>query len=46
MLFGTIKKLLSNEYNEFDDTILVESSFAEVTRDGTETLRMVQLGTF
>ncbi|KAJ8724988.1 hypothetical protein PYW07_015946 [Mythimna separata] len=44
MLFGTIKKLLSSEYNEFDGTILVESPFAEITRDGKVILRLVQLG--
>ncbi|KAF9801857.1 hypothetical protein SFRURICE_009710 [Spodoptera frugiperda] len=44
MLFGTIKKLLSSEYREFNDTILVESPFRETTRDGKDILRLVQLG--
>ncbi|XP_021184645.2 uncharacterized protein LOC110372343 [Helicoverpa armigera] len=44
MLFGTIKKLLSSEYQEFDDTILIESPFKETTRDGRHMLRFVQLG--
>lgn len=44
MLFGTIKKLLSSEYKEFDDTILVESPFDETTRDGSVKLRLVLLG--
>lgn len=37
------KLLLSSEYVTFDDTILVESPFAEVTSNGVG-LRQVQLG--
>lgn len=37
------KLLLSDEYATFDDTVLVESPFAEVTADGVG-LRQVQLG--
>lgn len=37
------KLLLSDEYATFDDTVLVESPFAQVTADGIG-LRQVQLG--
>lgn len=38
-----IKKLLLSEYKEFSDKILIESPFAETTRDG-KGLREVALG--
>ncbi|KAH9639738.1 hypothetical protein HF086_014496 [Spodoptera exigua] len=44
MTFGTIKKLITSEYREFNDTILVESPFRETTRDSKDVLRLVQLG--
>lgn len=38
-----IRKLLLSEYHEFSETILVESSFAETTRNGRG-VRQVSLG--
>ncbi|KYN37990.1 Ras guanine nucleotide exchange factor E [Trachymyrmex septentrionalis] len=40
---GRIRKLLLSEYHEFSETILVESSFAETTRNGRG-IRQVSLG--
>lgn len=38
-----IQKILITEYREFQDTILVESSFAQVTQTG-QGIRQIQLG--
>lgn len=38
-----IQKLLLTDYNNFNDTVVVESPFAEVTRNGVG-IRQVQLG--
>lgn len=43
MSFNRIQKLLFAEYRDFEDMVLVESPFAQTTRDG-EGLRQVHLG--
>lgn len=42
-MLNRIQKLLMTEYNDFEDTILIESSFAQVEENG-HGLRAVQLG--
>lgn len=43
MSLNRIQKLLFSEYCEFEDMVLVESPFAETTRDG-KGIRQVHLG--
>ncbi|GLV35769.1 uncharacterized protein CBL_01079 [Carabus blaptoides fortunei] len=43
MCFNRIQKLLFSEYCDFEDMVLVESPFAQTTRDGFG-IRQVQLG--
>lgn len=38
-----IQKLLFNEYSDFEDIVLIESPFAQTTKDGTG-VRQVQMG--
>lgn len=45
MSINRIQKLLFSEYCDFEDMVLVESPFAQTTREG-EGLRQVQLGAF
>lgn len=40
-----IQKLLFSEYSDMEDTVLVESPFAETSRSGAG-LRQVQIGAF
>ena len=44
MSLNRIQKLLFSEYSDFEDMILVESPFAETTREGRG-IRQVQIGT-
>lgn len=43
MSFNRIQKLLFAEYRDFEDMVLVESPFAQTTRDG-QGIRQVHLG--
>lgn len=45
MSLNRIQKLLFSEYCDFEDMVLVESPFAQTTREGLG-LRQVQLGAF
>lgn len=45
MTLNRIQKLLFSEYSDFEDMVLVESPFAETTRDGRG-IRQVQIGEF
>lgn len=38
-----IQKVILNEYSELEDTVLIESSFAQVTANGMG-IRQVQIG--
>ncbi|XP_014286272.1 uncharacterized protein [Halyomorpha halys] len=43
MLQNRIQKLLCNEYNDFNDLVIIESPFAQTTRDGNG-IRQLQIG--
>lgn len=43
MSLNRIQKLLFSEYSDFEDMVLVESPFAETTREGRG-IRQVQIG--
>jgi hypothetical protein len=43
MSLNRIQKLLFSEYSDFEDMVLIESPFAETTKEG-EGIRQVQLG--
>lgn len=43
MTSNRIQKLLFSEYSDFEDVVLVESPFAETSRDGNG-IRQVQMG--
>lgn len=45
MSLNRIQKLLFSEYSDFEDMVLVESPFAETTREGRG-IRQVQIGEF
>lgn len=45
MSFNRIQKLLFSEYCDFEDMVLVESPFAQTTREGFG-IRQVQLGKY
>lgn len=42
-MLNRVQKLLQNEYNDFEDNILIESPFAQVTRNGIG-IKQVQIG--
>lgn len=42
-MLNRVQKLLQNEYCDFDDTILIESPFAQVTQNGIG-IKQVQIG--
>lgn len=44
MSINRIQKLLFSEYSEFEDMVIVESPFAQTTREG-KGIRQVHLGT-
>lgn len=42
-MLNRVQKLVQSEYSDFDDTILIESPFAQVTRNGIG-IKQVQIG--
>lgn len=43
MSINRVQKLLLSEYNDFEDLVLIESPFAQTTKEGRG-LRQVHLG--